>query len=265
MTHVPFSGPEALHADWGGADLLTLPLDTDRYRVGFAHSSACLTAAQRLRYEVFNMELGEGLSDAENEGLDRDSFDGQMTHLVLLDRSSDRVAGTYRLQRAADAAAGLGFYSAREFDLKGLGPCLPEAVELGRACLAKGHRNFEAIALLWQGIGAYMNAFGLHYAFGCSSITSRDPADGWRAMAALRRGGYMHAEMLLPVREAYRCGEATESPIEAMHLPKLFRTYLRLGAQVVSEPAIDGEFGTVDFLTWVDGRTVNLSQLVVST
>lgn len=265
MTHVRFGGPEALRADWGAVDLLTLPFESDRYRVGFAHSAACLTAAQRLRYEVFNVELGEGLPAAGEEGLDRDAFDDQMTHLVLVDQTSDRVAGTYRLQRAADAAAGLGFYSAREFDLAALSPYLPEAVELGRACLAKEHRHFEAIALLWQGIGAYMNAFGLHYAFGCSSITSRDPADGWRAMAALRRNGYLHPEMLLPVREAYRCGEPPVAPGDELSLPKLFRTYLRLGARVVSEPAIDREFGTVDFLAWLDGRTVNLSRLDVLT
>ena len=49
----------------------------------------------------------------------------------------------------------------------------------------------------------------------------------------------------------------------ALKLPKLFRTYLRLGALVVSEPAIDREFGTVDFLILMDGKEVALSRLDV--
>ena len=46
-------------------------------------------------------------------------------------------------------------------------------------------------------------------------------------------------------------------------LPKLFRTYIRLGTKVISEPAIDLEFGTVDFLVLQDGKKFTFSQLDV--
>ena len=37
-----------------------------------------------------------------------------------------------------------------------------------------------------------------------------------------------------------------------VEVPKLFATYLRHGARVLGPPAIDEEFGTIDFLTWVE-------------
>ena len=46
-------------------------------------------------------------------------------------------------------------------------------------------------------------------------------------------------------------------------LPKLFRIYLRLGAQVLSEPAVDRDFGTIDFLVMLDALGVGLSSLRV--
>ena len=49
----------------------------------------------------------------------------------------------------------------------------------------------------------------------------------------------------------------------AIPLPKLFRAYMSLGAQVISEPALDREFGTVDFLVMLDGHWVALSKLDV--
>jgi putative hemolysin len=47
----------------------------------------------------------------------------------------------------------------------------------------------------------------------------------------------------------------------ALRIPKLFRIYLRLGAWVVSEPALDAEFGTIDFLILLDGESVTFSKL----
>jgi putative hemolysin len=34
--------------------------------------------------------------------------------------------------------------------------------------------------------------------------------------------------------------------------PKLLRTYLSIGAKICGPPAIDREFGTIDFLTLLD-------------
>jgi putative hemolysin len=39
--------------------------------------------------------------------------------------------------------------------------------------------------------------------------------------------------------------------------PKLLRAYLTIGARICSEPALDREFGTIDFLTLLDLQTLH--------
>ena len=231
----------------------------ERYLVCFAVSPRAIEAAQRLRFETFNVELGEGLAASWQTGLDQDPFDAQMTHLVLLERRSHQVVGTYRLQTGAQAAAGLGYYAAQEFDLQPLAALLPQAVEAGRACLHPQHRNPTAIMQLWQGIKAFLGLHGLRYLFGCCSITTTDPRAGWQALRELEAQGWLHPTLRCPPRTRQACGPDDET--QRARLPKLFRTYCELGATVVSDPALDPEFGTVDFLALQDASRVNLSAL----
>jgi putative hemolysin len=250
------------------ADVLLIPAPRPgRYRVGYAVSGAALAAAQRLRFEVFNVELGEGLAESEADGHDRDRFDPQMSHLLLMDTERGEVAGTYRMQTAQQAAQGLGFYCADYFDLAPLAPWLDQTIELGRACLGRDHRTHRAILTLWGGVAHYVARFNQRYLMGCCSITTRDPDDGWRAMKQLRAQGALHPDIVVAPRAGRACGPVTreQDPAlgEALALPKLFRTYMKLGARVVSGPAIDREFGTVDFLAFMDGREVALAQLDV--
>ncbi|HBF35140.1 TPA: hypothetical protein DDW35_11325, partial [Candidatus Sumerlaeota bacterium] len=64
---------------------------------------------------------------------------------------------------------------------------------------------------------------------------------------------------------AYSCGaepnQETLAAEDGYKLPKLFSAYMRLGAQVISEPAIDREFKTIDFLIMLDAYHVNYSGL----
>lgn len=265
----PFTSVGDLENAPDGVDVVVLPTDPGRkYTAGFAVSRAAIEAVLRLRYLVFNVELGEGLPGAAICGLDEDPFDGQMTHLVILDNAVNTIVGTYRIQSARQARQGLGFYSAQEFDLAPLEFYADEILELGRACLAKEHRSMDALLTLWQGMGHFMKQYGLHYVMGCCSITSTDPDDGWRAMKTLRANNYLHPDLLLPARPGYRCGSIARMDAPdlgpALKLPKLFRIYLLLSARILSEPAIDREFGTVDFLTFMDGREIKLSQLDIS-
>ena len=264
----PFHTIDDFESHWNRVDVLTLPAaDRDRYIVGFASSEGCVEQVQRMRYEVFNLELGEGLSESIATGLDQDEFDDQMTHLVLLERSSNEVVGTYRVQTVSHALAHKGIYSAAEYDLTGLEAYFAKSIELGRACLTPKHRSFRAIHGIWLGIGEFMNLYSQRYLFGCCSLTTQDPDDGWRAMKTIRSKGYLHPEVLLSAKPDYTCSpperEFAEDLGDATPLPKLFKTYMHLGAKVVSEPALDCRFGTVDFLVLLDGHAVSLSSLDV--
>lgn len=254
MLHQPT--PRATSSAASTASSFRPPLDEVRgpYRVGYARTAADVDACCRVRYEVFNLELGEGLAESERTGLDRDRFDELCHHLMVIDESSGRVIGTYRMQTSEQARAGVGYYSAEEFDLSRLPESLEEqAIELGRACIAKQHRNKVVFFLLWRGLVAYLHWNRKRYLFGCSSLTSQDPEEGLRAYDWLLRKGYVREEFETPPRIAYECVVDGHVPFKGRYeIPKLFGMYLRNGAKICGPPALDRYFGTIDFLTMLD-------------
>jgi len=89
---------------------------TNLFRVGLAQSLEDLVECQRLRYLVFNCELGEGLETSAQTGLDRDRFDFICEHLMVQDASSGKLVGTYRMQSGYRAKGNLGYYGEELFD-----------------------------------------------------------------------------------------------------------------------------------------------------
>lgn len=231
-------------------------MSTERYELKRAAGADDVRAAQRLRFAVFNVELGEGLSDAEATGMDVDEFDAVCDHLLVVERETGGVVGTYRLQTGAVArASGLGYYSAREFEFGVFEPVRGEMVELGRACVAAEHRNQSVLGLLWRGIAMYAQERGARYLVGCSSLTSQDEAEGLAAYGVLAKTSLVKEPWRTRPLAAWRCG-ATDEEVRAAHakvkIPRLMTAYLAAGAKVCGEPAIDREFKTIDFLTWMD-------------
>ena len=235
-----------------------LDLELGRYRLRFARTAEDLDRVFALRFEVFNLELGEGLEESYATRRDRDAFDAQCDHLMVIDTATGWTIGTYRLQTCEAASAGNGFYSATEFDLGGLPDgVLRDSIELGRACIAKEHRSSRVLFLLWTGLASYVLWNGKRYFFGCCSLTSQDPAEGARALAWLERAGKLHPELVVQPTPAYAC--PYDGPVEVPDgyaLPKLFGTYMRYGAKVCGPPAIDRFFGTIDFLALLDSKSL---------
>lgn len=229
-------------------------LDAGPYRLRFARDRADLDAVLRLRFEVFNLELGEGLDSSYLTGRDEDDFDALCHHLMVVDTRSGATIGTYRLQTRHMARAG-GFYCDTIFDLGGMPEeVLDRSVELGRACIAPEHRNGRVLFLLWRGIGRYVSHNGLRYLFGCCSLTSQDPDEGLALQRALRRKGHLHPRIRLAPRPGLECPAEARGDLAGRgpKMPPLMGLYLNYGARICSHPAIDREFKTIDFLTLID-------------
>ena len=220
------------------------------YRLRLASCEDDLRALYRLRFTVFNLELNEGLEAAYLTGEDRDSFDFVFDHLMVEKAASGDVIGTYRLQTGAMAARNQGFYSAQEFDLAPYEPLRGELVELGRACIHRDHRSFEVLTLLWKGIAQYARANAARYLIGCCSLTSQDEQAGSDVYHHLH-GCMAPNEMCTRAIAPYAFDLRPHSGL-APKIPKLLRTYLAVGAQICSTPAIDRGFKTIDFLTLLD-------------
>lgn len=230
-----------------------------RYTVRFARSVEDLDAIQRLRFEIFNLELGEGLESAFASGRDHDELDPFFHHLLIATSDTGETVGTYRLQ-TAEMAGRHGFYSAAEFDLNTLpADFVAGAVEAGRACVARGHRNGRVLNLLWRGLALYLIHNRKRHLFGCCSLTSQDLALGMATLEQLTRDGQMHRELRILPLSGFGCDSADPAEVAARqpHIPPLFQSYLTLGARVCGPPAIDRNFKTIDFLVALDVTTLD--------
>jgi len=229
---------------------------TGKYSVRFARSRAELDEVLRLRFEVFNVELGEGLDESWDTGRDLDEFDEVCHHLMVVDEDTGCLVGTYRMQTAEMAARHRGFYTADEFDLARLPREMTDrAIEVGRASVARDYRNRSMLFLLWRGLASYMTANDKRYLFGCCSLTSQDPAEGKRVMDDLIRHDQVHPRCQVRPRPDWTCYPEEFDPgpaAAAVEIPRLFRTYLRFGGKVCGPPAIDRRFKTIDYLVLLD-------------
>jgi putative hemolysin len=224
------------------------------YTVRLAGSAEELKSAQALRFQVFNLELNEGLPQSHATGLDSDAFDAVCDHLLVEHLPTQQIVGTYRLQMGTAAKKNLGYYSEQEFDFTPFEPFRHEIVELGRACVEKQHRNLIVLGLLWKGIADYATDRGGRYLIGCSSLTSQDPGEGAAAYAELSKKYLPEPAWRTVPLPAYACPVVPPTTVE---IPKLLRAYLTVGAKICGPPALDRQFKTIDFLTLMDLATMS--------
>ncbi len=224
---------------------------TERYSLRLASSTADVHSAQSLRFLVFNLELGHGLDSAFSTLRDEDPFDAVCDHLIVEERATGEIVGGYRLQTGANARRNLGFYSASEFDLEPLAGLEPVTVELGRACVHSQHRNLATLGLLWKGISDYAQARGCRFLIGCSSLNTVDAKAGATAYRDLSRSRLVAPRYRVQPLPELACPleEVSDVPVR---MPRLIGAYLAMGARICGAPAIDHEFGTIDFLTFMD-------------
>ncbi len=229
---------------------------TSRYVTRLAHTEGELLQAQALRFQVFNLELGEGLAASVTLGLDVDHFDAACDHLLVIDSTTDAVVGTYRLQTGERAEQHFGYYCEREFDLTPFAPHRAQMLELGRACVHIEHRSFAVLNALWRAIAIYARQRGSRYLIGCSSLTSQDQSVGAASYLALQKHLAPEAFRTLP-QPAYAC-DMSVAAAKPPKIPKLLAAYLALGIKLCGPPAIDREFKTIDFLTLFDLEQIRL-------
>jgi putative hemolysin len=221
-----------------------------------AETAAEVEAALRLRYEVFNLELGEGLASSEVRGLDEDRFDEICDHLLVIDEEQDRVVGTYRLLPASKVSGWEDYYAWQEFDIRPLEALSGNLLELGRSCVHPQYRHAaRVISLLWRGIASYVIMYGFEHLFGCTSLHTVDPVQVSQIFHyLLKRQGELpdlpwvepHPDFRFPLAEA-------EPPADEDKVfnacPPILKGYLRLGAFICGSPALDREFNCTDLFT----------------
>lgn len=215
-----------------------------------------IEAAMRLRFEVFNLELNEGLQSSYLTGLDSDEYDKLCDHIIVVDAADDKVVGTYRLLTGVKAENGIGFYSETEFEMSSFKNLEGEKLELGRACVHHDYRGSAVLNLMWAGIARYIELHNISYIFGCGSIHNINPHILSSVYSHFRKNYMVKEELKIsPLKKVPDFDPEMTDYDKALitkHVPSLFLAYLRLGARICGEPAYDEQFGVSDFLILLD-------------
>ena len=216
--------------------------------VGWACHQDEVREAQRLRYQVFALEMGATLPKIL-PGHDIDRFDDYCEHLLVRDADSGQVIGTYRVLTPTQARRAGSTYSDAEFDLRGLQALRERMVELGRSCVHADHRHGGVILALWGALAEFMGRNQLDTMIGCASIPMQHNGVG---------GGHAAASIWRQLRQThlaapeYRVTPRLALPVEQLddsltvEPPALIKGYLRLGARVLGAPAWDPDFNSAD-------------------
>ncbi len=214
--------------------------------------------AQKLRFEVFNLEMKKGLKSSYERGLDFDDFDPICDHLIVRERNQRRVVGTYRLLLGSEARRHFGFYSEREFNLENIKKLSGELLELGRSCAHKDYRDKALINLMWQTIADYVKNHQVRYLFGCASLPTTEAREVSAFFSLIKEKYYAPDEFRVhPLPEKSLAGwdgnvNIADPESLFFRLPSLIKGYLRIGALLCGPPALDLEFGTTDLFLLLD-------------
>ncbi len=216
--------------------------------VSWARHQDEVRAAQRLRYQVFAVEMGATLP-VTVAGHDIDPFDDYCEHLLVRDEASGDVIGTYRVLTPTQAKRAGSTYSDTEFDLTRLRSLRERMVELGRSCVHADHRSGGVILALWGALAEFMARNQLDTMIGCASIPMQTPgANSGQAAASIWR--QVRQTHLAPIE--YHVTPRLALPVDKLddslniEPPALIRGYLRLGAKVLGAPAWDPDFNSAD-------------------
>lgn len=237
---------------------ISFSFERGHFIVKTADNGAELEECLKLRFDVFHKEF---MNKKRTYGVDIDKLDYACDHLVIYDKRLQKTIGTYRLNSSLYTDV---FYSAGEFEMGKLVELEGNKLELGRACIDRDHRTGVVIALLWRGIAEYIQRTGTKFLFGCGSIKTMEPLEIGRLTKYFIETGALTFEFgtcptkKFKVKTLNRSLEYLDSnPFEyrpgeiAEMIPPLFQSYLKMGAKLCGEPAIDREFHCIDFLTLV--------------
>lgn len=213
--------------------------------------------ALALRYQVFHREF---IGRHFPIGFDKDKYDKSADLLVLIDNRIHRVVGCYRLISSEVTDQ---FYSSSEFDLSAFLKLSGVKLELSRACVHKNYRSGTAIHLLWRGIAKYMELSKARYLFGCSSVLTTDIGALHALYSSLIEKKALNDSLDISARREYKIEDfdrwltrfKTSAAPEAdnqLSVPPLMRSYLKAGARICAEPALDKKYNCIDFFTVMD-------------
>jgi len=232
----------------------TTPSNTKGLYVKLAENKKEIVAAQKLRYRVFTQEYGAVIKSLK--GIDKDRFDLHCRHIIVKDKSNEKVVGCTRILSKEQAIKTKGFYASTEFYMAPINELKGSVMEIGRTCIHPDYRNNgTAITMLWSKLTEVFIKEKFDFLIGCASVSLADK--GKTASVILK---HIEDNQLKTYRqlvepraplmlEAMNISKSISSPVV---MPNLLKTYLKMGARVCGEPNLDKVFNVADFMMLLD-------------
>lgn len=229
-----------------------------KYSVGMANTAQEIDELHKLRYEIFNIELDEGIKENETIQRDIDKFDSNCDHLIVKDKASNRIIGTYRIHPSWKIHKE-GFYTSTEFNISKLKLEKGRNIEVGRACIHPEHRGNMIIAILWMALRQYCIENKVDALFGVASIPKCEIEELTSLYKCLLDKGHLINDgTVTPLPE--QRAELVANPPETFRkelLGSLIKGYLKIGAKLIGEPVFDPIFGCYDFFVLLEMKNAN--------
>jgi putative hemolysin len=255
------------------------------YEVKIAQNKNEFEQALRLRYEVFIQEMGRDANQSKIALLDIDDYDKLSDHLVVIDKTKNKVVGTYRLllgykiapirkiypdemELSGKLNTKLGFYSEKFFNIENIKKLAgdEEMLELGRSCIHRDYRDRLVINLLWSGISKYIKDHNVRFVFGSVTLGNSDAISAVevsRVFKLIKKKFYAHQAYRVYPKEAFIFkGLNKNVKVEDYQdiwrsLPPLVKGYLRAGVVVCGPPAVNPAFGSILLFILLDIKNMS--------
>jgi putative hemolysin len=228
-------------------------IETERYIVKTISTKKELDEVFKLRYKIFYEEL---MGKKKLVKKDKDKFDVFCDHLVIVERVSNKIVGTYRINCSLFNKS---FYSSTEFNIKNILRQSGVKVELGRACIEQDHRKNSVIVLLWRGIVEYSKQVNARFLFGLSSAKDLSEQQILDVFKYLKDKSFSSEKFRVYPKVGYKirnldkklsCVYVHENSSELV--PSLIKFYLKAGSLICGNPAHDKKMRCYDFFTLLD-------------
>ncbi len=221
--------------------------------VRLAENKEEIFQAQKLRYKELLQQFDKNKRD---DGLDKSEYDDFCDHIVAVDKTTNKVVGTYRLMNKEHLKFKNQFICETEFDISKLKNCSENILELGRAVVDVNYRNGVVIKLIWQALFKYSQIHNIRYLFGTASFHGVDFDDYKHAFAYLH-DNYMAEESIcctahtpnadLNLLRQTESGEV-DVKLAKSEIPPLVKGYLAMGSKVGKGVFFDYDFNSMDVM-----------------
>ena len=239
-------------------------IDSEHFIVKTAETTEELLGAFLLRNSVF---YEEWTGKSSKSGLDIDKYDPKSDHLIVIQKKTKQVVGTYRLSATKFNNQ---FYTADFFNLNSfLNQNSHNKVEMGRACTHKSLRGSQAIHHIWLGLARYFRLTFSRYMFGTVSIVGTSLEYVATQYKTFLEKGMVDQALSISPTKKYQIpafedllSKVKQDERSILKIPRLFLWYLSLGVKIHGLPVYDPEFGSYDFFITLDFKNIGNLKLV---